>query len=604
MTTRTRLTNSGLSRVALCLFLLIASACESAPKVVPSGDVPSAPQLARSTAVLLQQLSAYDYALAGGLSGQTTRIVSSDRWATVARVILPKVADVISSSLSATANAAGPVRDAVVSLADTLTDLSKDAGAYADGADRGVFAKTVGDVNLSWDRVQALAVKLPLDTELQKTVTRGRSFTVTSTSDSQFALQAGPYATAADADAAAKKIGTVLSVAKVAPFVVRVATYPSKTQADAAAAALKAKGVDVTAVVQESTYAFARGGVVPDVELWREPARVINGPGSARRLAFSPDGKWIAIGSDDGTLGVFDLASGGLAALPKFPSGISALLFSADSAWLLAGGASATVLFVPSFNSALGPNQLLRFPSAITQTAYVNVPGARAFVAVSKSASGVAGSGGGLIGARAPDGAVIGDPFPITTPSAGGFIAVTDRAELFIATTSAGKTDIEVLRLGTDRATRTVIQVPGAAQDLAMDPKGDRGAVITDQGTYRFAPHDANPIATLQRVGPPVRDIAFGADGTFYQLDKDKAIAIGPDGTQRWQAALTDGRKLVLGLRTLIWDGADAVWAIAPDGTTDALGIDGQVQDLVASADGKRAGVVLDGRRALVFDLQ
>jgi hypothetical protein len=234
----------------------------------------------------------------------------------------------------------------------------------------------------------------------------------------------------------------------------------------------------------------------------------------------------------------------------------------------------------------------------------VNVPGARAFVAVSKSASGVAGSGGGLIGARAPDGAVIGDPFPITTPSAGGFIAVTDRAELFIATTSAGKTDIEVLRLGTDRATRTVIQIPGAAQDLAMDPKGDRGAVITDQGTYRFAPHDANPIATLQRVGPPVRDIAFGADGTFYQLDKDKAIAIGPDGTQRWQAALTDGRKLVLGLRTLIWDGADAVWAIAPDGTTDALGIDGQVQDLVASADGKRAGVVLDGRRALVFDLQ
>jgi hypothetical protein len=28
------------------------------------------------------------------------------------------------------------------------------------------------------------------------------------------------------------------------------------------------------------------------------------------------------------------------------------------------------------------------------------------------------------------------------------------------------------------------------------------------------------------------------------------------------------------------------------------------VQDLVVSADGKRAGVVLDGRRALVFDLQ
>lgn len=603
MTTRTRPTNSGLGRVAFCILLVIGSACESPPKVVPSGDVPSAPQIARSTAALLQQLAAYDYAVAGSLAGQTTRVVSSARWATVARGILPKLADVISSSLSATANAAGPVRDAVVSLADTLTDLSKDASAYADGADPAVFAKTVGDVNLSWDRVQALAVKLPLDTELQKTVTRGRSFTVTPTSASQFALQAGPYATEADADAAAKKIGAVLSTTHVAPFLVRVATYPSKTQADAAAVALKPKGIDVATVVEEHTYAFTRGGAVPDLELWREPSRVINGPGSARRIAMSPDGKWIAMGADDGTLAVFDAATGVLAALPKFTTGISALLFSADSAWLFAGGASATVLFVPSFMSTLGQTQLLRFPSAITQTAYVNVPGARAFIAVSKSATGVAGSGGGIIGARAPDGAVLGDPFPITTPAAGGFIAVTDRAELFIATTGAGKTDVEVLQLG-QRAIRGVISVPGAAQDLAMDLKGDRGAVITDQGTYRFAPHDPNPTATLQKVGPPVRDVSFGADGTFYQLDKDKVIVTGPDGAQRWQVALTDGRKLVSGLRTLVWDGADVVWAIAADGTADALGVDGQIQDLTISADGKRAGVVLDGKRALVFDLQ
>jgi hypothetical protein len=607
MTTRTRPTNSGqrqLVRVAFCLVLVIGSACEQAPKVVPSGDVPDAPQLARTTAVLLQQLSAYDYALAGSLSGQTTRVVSSDRWAAVARGILPKIADVTSASLSAAANAAGPVRDAVVSLADSLTDLSKDAGTYADGADPGVFAKTVGDVSTSWDRVIALAVKLSLDTELQKTVNRGKSFTVSSTSASQFALQAGPYATAADADAAAKKIGTVISVTPVAPFVVRVATYPAKTQADAAATALKAKGVDVTAVVEERTYTFARGGAVPDVELWREPARVIDGLAGARRLALSPDGMWIAMGSDDGTVAIFAAATGGLVALPKFPSGISTLLFSADSGWLFAGGASATVLFVPSGASPLGIAQQLHFPSAITQALYVNVPTARAFVALSKSASGVAGGGGGLIGARAPDGAVLGEPFPITTPAAGGFIAASDRGEVFIATTSAGKTDVELLRLGAERFTRGVIQIPGTVQDLALDAKGDRAAVITDQGTYRFSPHDPNPGATLQRIGAAVRDVAFGADGTFVQLDKDTVTAIGPDGVQRWQAPLTDGRKVALGTRTLVWDGANAVWAIAADGTIDALGIDGQVQDLIVSADGKRAGVVLDGRRALVFELQ
>jgi len=61
MTTRTRLTNSGLiqlTRVAFCVLLLIGSACEPAPKVVPSGDVPNAAGLARSTAALLLQLSA------------------------------------------------------------------------------------------------------------------------------------------------------------------------------------------------------------------------------------------------------------------------------------------------------------------------------------------------------------------------------------------------------------------------------------------------------------------------------------------------------------------------------------------------------------------
>ncbi|HLZ47326.1 MAG TPA: hypothetical protein VKR80_01595 [Candidatus Limnocylindria bacterium] len=603
-TTRTRLTNSGLTRVALSLLLLIASACEAAPKVVPSGDVPDAAKLAREAAAVLVQLAAYDYAQAGNLAGEKTRVVSTERWATVARALLPKLADVTSASLSASSNAAGPVRDAVVALADALTDLGKSAGRYADGGDPGVFARTVGDVDTAWGKLRALAAILPSDPDLAKITARGSSWTVSAKSDPVFALQAGPYANAADADAAAKKIGTVISVARTAPFVIRVATYPSKAQADAAAAALRPKGVDVTSVIEERKYTFARSGTVPEAELWREPSRVFSGPASSRRVAISPDGKWVAMGSDEGFVAIFNAANGALVALPKFPAGISALLFSADSGWLLAGGSSATVLFVPQGSSPLDATQQMRFPSAIAQAIYVNVPTARAFVAVSKSQTGVAGAGGGLVGARAPDGAVLGDPFPITTPAAGGLIATDDTGELFIATTTAGQTDLELLRLGVERSLRGVIRVPGAAIDLALDPKGDRAAIVTDQGTFRFSPHDRDPLATLQKIGPAVRDVAFGADGTFYQMDKDKVTATTADGQQRWQAPLTDGRKLVLGLRTLVWDGADTVWAIAGDGTVDALGIDGTIQDLVTSLDGKRAAVVLDGVRALVFDLQ
>lgn len=598
-----RLTSSGLIRLAACVLLLVASACEPAPKVVPSGDVADAPKIARAAGAVLLQISAYDYALAGSYAGEKVRVVSPDRYVAVARSLLPKLADLITSSLSASANAAGPVRDAVVSLADSLNDLAKDAGAYSGAGDTGVFAKIGGDVATSWDRLKALAAKLPPDPDLQKTVARGPSFTVNATSEALFALTAGPYATVADADAAAKKIGTVISVTRAAPFVVRVATYPTKAQADTAGQALKTTGIDVVAVAEERKYTFARAGNTPDAELWREPSRVVDGPGGARRVALSPDATWIAIAADDGIVAIFS-AEGVLRGLPKFNAGITALLFSGDSAWLFAGGATATVLFVPSGQTPLSVANQMRFPSAITQVQYVGVPTARAFVAVSKGPTGQAAGGGGLVGARAPDGAVLGDPFPITTPAVGGFIAVSDSGEIFIATTSAGSTDVELLRLGKERVTRGVIKIPGAAAALALDPKGDRAALVTDQGTYRFSPHASDPGASLQKVGAPVRDVAFGADGTFYQLDKVKVTATGLDGTQKWRAPLTDGRKLLIGTRTLIWDAADVVWAIAADGTIDALGIDGTVQDVATSADGKRAAVVLDGRRALVFELQ
>src|SRR5207237_9768082 len=206
--------------------------------------------------------------------------------------------------------------------------------AYADGREPGALAQTVGAVATSWDRVRALAAQLPADAELEKTVARGASFTVSTKSDPAFALQAGPYATAADADAAAKKVGTVISVTRTPPFVVRVATYASKAQADAAAAALRPKGIDVTAVVEEKTYAFARGGAVPDTELWREPTRVVDGPGGARRVALYPDGKWIAMGSDDGFVAIFSPPHGALFALSKLAAALSGLPCTARSARL------------------------------------------------------------------------------------------------------------------------------------------------------------------------------------------------------------------------------------------------------------------------------
>ncbi|HVR88785.1 MAG TPA: hypothetical protein VHG53_04490 [Candidatus Limnocylindria bacterium] len=567
---------------------------------MPSGDVVSAPKIAHAAGDALLQLSAYDYALAGGYAGEKTRIVSYARYAAVARGLLPKVSDVISTALAATANAAGPVRNSVVALADALNALAKDTGTYADAGEPATFAKVMGDVASGWDRLQALAATLPPDPDLQKTISRGTSFTVSSRSDPLYALTAGPYATAADADAAAKKIGAVVSVTRAAPFVIRVATYPTRAQADAAATALKPKGIDITAVSEERTYAFARGPVAPDIELWREPARIFDTWSGARRVAMSPDGKWLATGSDDGTVAIFS-ADGGLQSLPRFSAGISQLLFSSDGTWLLAGGAVTATFSVPA---GVSTGSQMRFPAAVSQAVFIGIPGGRAFIAVSKGATGLPSGGGGTIGARAPDGAVLGAPFPVTTPAAGGFLAASDRGELFVATTSAGGTDVEVLRLGADRTPRGVVRVPGVVSAFATDPRGDRGAIVTDQGTFRVLLHDPNPMATLAKVGVSVREVAFGADGTLYLLEKEKLTALSADGALRWQVPLTDGRRLLVGSRTVVLDAPDAVLAIAADGTIDGLGVDGTAQDLALSSDGKRVAVVVEARRAVVFNLQ
>ena len=605
--TRTRPTSRGRPRgrsglihrpVALLLAaIVLASACTAELKAPPSGDVPTAPKLARDASSLLLQLAVYDYALAGGLAGDKARVVTPDRYATVARAAVRGLRGFTSRVLAATVNATGPTRDRLVSLADVANELANDAGTYADTGNAAAFAKVVGDLTGSWQRLRELAATLPADPDLERTIARGVSFTVAARAETVYVVTAGPYSTQAEAAAAAKNAGTVQSVTTVPPFVVRVATYPTKAAAEAAAAALVPKGLDLSTVASEDRYRFSRGAVAPDAELWREPVRVFDTWGAARRVALSPDGAWIATGSDDGTVAIFS-AAGVLRALPKFRVGISQMLFSDDGLWLEAGGTSLVTLGVPS-GAAYGST--MQFPGATGQLVFV--PTARAFVAASKGATGLPAAGGGLVGARAPDGEPLGPPFPIATPAAGAAIAATDAGDLYIATPGGGGTDIEVLRVGVDRRVRGVLRLPGLVRALAVDRTGTVGAAITDQGTYRFGPRDADPSKTVSRIAGPAREIAFGADGTFYRLDQDRIVATALDGAKRWEVILVDGRRMVIGRRALVLDGTDRVAVIAADGTVDDLGIGGTVQDLAASPDGRRVTVLLEARRAVLFDL-
>jgi len=599
-TTRTtKPRNSPARRAAAVIAFAIIAACQAPPpRVGPLGDVADGPKLARDAADVLLRFAAYDYALAGTLAGEKTRLVSIDRYAAAARQAVRSIDTFTSTAVASAANAAGPVRGHVLSLADGFSELGKDATAYADGADPAVFAHVVDDVNASWGRLELLLGILPKDDALAKTTARGRSFVVNVRAERQYALTVGPFATVTEADAAVTRIGKVESVARTSPFVVRVGTYPDRPAADAVAASLVAKGYPSSRVSEEPRYLFSRGAVAPDVELWREPTRIIDTYGGSRRLSISPDGAWVATGADDGTVAIFG-ADGKLQSLPRFNAGVSQMLFSDDGRWLFAGGATVTNLSVPGGVSVGIP---VRLPAPASQMAFV--PAARAFAVASKGPTGLPAGGGGLIAGRAPDGFALGAPFPLVTPAAGSAIAPTDAGELYIATTTAGATDIEVFRVGLERAVRGVVRVSGAVRLLALDRAGTRGAVMTDQGIFRFGPRDTDPARTVTKVGSDAREIAFGLDGTFYVLEATRLVAYDmAAGQPRWTLPLVDARRLVIALRPLVVDGADRLLAVAPDGSADELGVGGTIQDVTASPNGKRVAVLVEGRRAVLFTM-
>jgi hypothetical protein len=579
----------------------VASCTESAqPSTTgPFNDVEGGPKFARDAGALLLQVSAYDYGLAGALSGQQTRTVAAARYGAVMRGTTQKIAAFNAAVLAGTLDRTGPIREKLVPLADGLSDLARDGDTYADGGDPAAFARVLTDVTAGWQRLRDLSTSLPKDDTLQNTIARGMSFVVTSSASTQSTITTGPYVSATEAKQALQRMGAPLngSYTQSAPYVVRIGPYKDRALADTASAGLLKQGV-TNVVTDEPSYAFTRSGPLPDAELWREPSRVLEVRATSRKIGLSSDGSWVVTGSDDGYAALFNPV-GTLTALPQSYAGMSVLQFSVDGDHqsFAVGGQVVTFLAVPSGEN-LGEG--MRFTGAATQILFV--PSTRVFIAASGGSTGLPGGSPGLIGGRTADGELIGDPFPIVAPAAGARIAGSDAGDVYVGTTSGNAFDIEVFRPLRDSELKPVARIAGVGTALAVDRSGKFAAVVTDQGTYRFAL--ADPKATLTRIAGPVRDIAFAADGILYALDQTSLLAIDPDGAAKWTAPLVDGRRLVAARRAVVLDGTDKALAFSPaDGTAEELGAGGTINDLTMSRDGKVVGVIVDARRAVLFTL-
>jgi hypothetical protein len=582
-------------------FAFLASCTQSGQpaRSGPDSDVQGAPKLARDAGAILLQVSAYDYGLAGALAGEQTRTVAAARYGAVMRGTTQAISAFNAAVLSGTLDRTGPIREKLVPLADGLSDLARDGGSYADGADPAAFARVLSDVTAGWQRLRDLSTTLPKDDVLQNAIARGTSFVVTSKSATQSTITTGPYVTATEAKQALGRMGSPLngSFTQSAPYVVRIGPYDDRASADKASAGLLKQGV-TNVVTDESSYSFARSGPLPDAELWREPSRVQEVRATSRKIAVSSDGAWLLTGSDDGYAALFN-PKGALTALPQGFAGMSVLQFSdgGNAQTFAVGGQVVTFLAVPSGENV---GSGMRFTGAATQILFTG--STHVFVVASGGSTGLAGGGPGLIGGRYADGEIVGDPFPIVTPAAGARIAASDAGDVYVGTTSEGAFDVEVFRPGRDRELKPVARIAGTGTALAVDRTATFAAAVTDQGTYRFAL--ADPKATLTRVGGTVRDIAFAPDGTLYAMDQTSLLAIGTNGAVKWTSPLVDGRRLAAARRAVVLDGTDKALAFNPaDGTAEELGAGGTINDLTMSRDGRVVGVIVDARRAVLFTL-
>lgn len=556
-------------RALLALGLVLASCVQSSTPPAASPRVVSTNQLAREAGAVFLKVAVYDYALAGHFAGERVRVVAPDRYAAALAADARRLVE-LKEEATAAAFADARLAPPLVALADACADVADALLRFAATKDADAFAAVAGALDGAWSTVRAVASVLPeRDAELERAIARGTAWRVMATRSKAHVVIAAPNGA-------------------------RMGAYADRGAAAQRVAELREQGI-VAAVAEEDAYAFARSGPDPASELWREGALDVPTADRARRAAFIAGG--LAVAHEDGVVRAYDDA-GRPRWSAKLPTAVSLVVPNVTGRWILAGGVQVVVLT----HEGRIVGSPARLPSAANVAAWSEP--LNAVVAGSPGPTGRPEGGGGTVVAISIEGKALEEPFPLVTPAAGALLAAAaGKDEVYVATTTRGDTDVEVVRPGVEASTRIVLRVEGQHRRLAISADGARLALVTTNGTYRFSPRAANAAATLQHVGDEAREVRFARDGTLYALWKERLVAYDDALRVLWSAPLTDGRRIVAGRRVVVQDGLARLLAVDPkSGAAEELASLGEVLDLAVSGEGAKV-LALFGSRALVFAL-
>jgi WD40 repeat protein/tRNA A-37 threonylcarbamoyl transferase component Bud32 len=320
-------------------------------------------------------------------------------------------------------------------------------------------------------------------------------------------------------------------------------------------------------------------------------------------VAYSADGGWVAAGSPEGLVRVWDAATARehLSALTPTQAGVSGVAFSGQDGRILA--------------AATADNTVRGWFTRSGKPAFTLRGHSRAVTAVACSPDGRCLASGSLDGAvKLWDISQRDDDLTLRPWASEGVTAVAFSPDGTRLASATRDKVVKVWAMATRKVVLTLRSLPGAVHGLTFGPDGSQFAAAGEDGTIRVWEFPAGrERLCLRGHGGPVRAVAFSPDGArLATAGDDRALRLwdtasgqqllaieGHGGPVHAVAFSPDGRRLASGSGdgiVRVWDAASGQQLLAIEGHG------GPVHAVAFSRDGRQLATAGQDEAVRVWD--